>query len=68
MLCRLSCKIITRSGSFFGAPATGKTIIVNAMNFYRLSDDQIIEEIEQPDMLQLTIFSRIRRNKFIFQE
>ncbi|WP_027388560.1 ester cyclase [Chryseobacterium gregarium] len=43
----------THNGTFFGVPATGKPIIVNAMNFYRLSDDQIIEEIGQPDMLSL---------------
>ena len=40
-------------GTFFGVPATGKPIVVQAMNFYRLADDQIIEEFGQPDMLGL---------------
>ena len=43
----------THQGMFFGVPATGKTIVVQAMNFYRLADDQIIEEFGQPDMLGL---------------
>jgi steroid delta-isomerase-like uncharacterized protein len=43
----------THHGTFFGVPATGKTIVVQAMNFYRLADDQIIEEFGQPDMLGL---------------
>ena len=43
----------THQGTFFGVPATGKTIVVQAMNFYRLADDQIIEEFGQPDMLGL---------------
>ena len=43
----------THQGTFFGVPATGKTIAVQAMNFYRLADDQIIEEFGQPDMLGL---------------
>ena len=40
----------THLGTFFGAPASEKTIVVQAMNFYRLVDDQIIEEFGQPDM------------------
>ena len=40
-------------GTFFGVPATEKPIVVQAMNFYRLSGDQIIEEFGQPDMLGL---------------
>jgi steroid delta-isomerase-like uncharacterized protein len=40
-------------GTFFGVPATEKQIVVQAMNFYRLADDQIIEEFGQPDMLGL---------------
>ena len=40
-------------GTFFGVPATEKPIVVQAMNFYRLADDQIIEEFGQPDMLGL---------------
>ena len=43
----------THQGTFFGVPATDKTIVVQAMNFYRLADDQIIEEFGQPDMLGL---------------
>lgn len=43
----------THNGTFFGVPATGKQIAVSAMNFYRLSDDQIIEEVGQPDLLGL---------------
>ena len=43
----------THRGSFFGVPATDKSIVVQAMNFYRLADDQIIEEFGQPDMLGL---------------
>ena len=40
-------------GIFFGVPATEKQIKVQAMNFYRLADDQIIEEFGQPDMFGL---------------
>ena len=43
----------THQGTFFGVPATEKKIVVQAMNFYRLADDQIIEEFGQPDMLGL---------------
>jgi steroid delta-isomerase-like uncharacterized protein len=43
----------THQGKFFGVPATYRTIVVQAMNFYRLADDQIIEEFGQPDMLGL---------------
>ncbi|OMF39353.1 ester cyclase [Paenibacillus peoriae] len=43
----------THQGSFFGFPPTGKTIEVQAMNFYRFSDGQIVEEYGQPDMLGL---------------
>jgi steroid delta-isomerase-like uncharacterized protein len=43
----------THNGIFFGVPATGKPIKVQAMNFYRFSDGQIIEEYGQPDMLGL---------------
>ena len=41
----------THQGEFLGVPATGKSISVQAMNFYRLAGDQIIEEFGQPDML-----------------
>src|SRR4030095_5120529 len=43
----------THQGTFFGVPASEKTIAVQAMNFYRLADDQIIEEFGQPDMFGL---------------
>ena len=43
----------TQQGEFFGFPPTGKPIAVQAINFYRLVDDQIVEEYGQPDMLGL---------------
>jgi len=43
----------THNGTFFGVPATGRPIKVQAMNFYRFSNGQIIEEYGQPDMLGL---------------
>jgi len=43
----------THQGGFFGVPATGKSIQVQAINFYRLNNNQIIEEFGQPDMLGL---------------
>lgn len=43
----------THQGTFFGLPASEKPIVVQAMNFYRLADDQIIEEFGQPDMFGL---------------
>ncbi len=43
----------THQGTFFGAPPTGKKIAVQAMNIYRLSDGQFVEEHSQPDMLGL---------------
>ena len=43
----------THRGTFFGVPPTEKTIEVRAMNFYRFSDKQIIEEFGQPDLLGL---------------
>ena len=38
------------SRNIFDVPATEKTIVVQAMNFYRLADDQIIEEFTQTKM------------------
>lgn len=38
-------------GTFHGVPATEKEITVQSFNFYRLADNQIIEEFGQPDML-----------------
>jgi steroid delta-isomerase-like uncharacterized protein len=43
----------THRGTFFGVSPTGKTIVVQAMNFYRLSGGQIVEEHGQPDLLGL---------------
>ena len=43
----------THRGTFFGVPPTGKTIAVQAMNFYRLSGGKFVEERGQPDMLGL---------------
>jgi steroid delta-isomerase-like uncharacterized protein len=43
----------THQGTFFGVPPTGKKIAVQAMNFYRLSDGQFVEERGQPDLLGL---------------
>jgi steroid delta-isomerase-like uncharacterized protein len=43
----------THKGVFFGVPATEKPVVVQAINFYRLADNQIIEEFGQPDMLGL---------------
>jgi len=43
----------THRGTFFGVPPTGRMIAVQAMNIYRLSDGQFVEEHGQPDMLGL---------------
>ena len=43
----------THRGTFFGVPATGRIIAVQAMNFYRLSRGQFVEERGQPDLLGL---------------
>ncbi|HYJ10605.1 MAG TPA: ester cyclase [Polyangiaceae bacterium] len=43
----------THSGPFFGVPPTGRAIAVQAMNLYRISAGQIIEEHGQPDLLGL---------------
>jgi steroid delta-isomerase-like uncharacterized protein len=43
----------THRGVFFGVPASGKTINVQALNIYRFSAGQIVEETGQPDMLAL---------------
>lgn len=43
----------THQGPFFGVPATGKTITVPAVNFYRFSEGKIVEERGQPDLLNL---------------
>ena len=43
----------THQGVFFGVPPTGKPIKIQAMNLYRFSNGQIIEEYGQPDLLGL---------------
>ena len=43
----------THRGSFFGVPPTGRSIAVQAMNFYRLSNGQFMEEHGMPDMMGL---------------
>lgn len=43
----------THQGNFMGVPPTGKKIEVPAMNFYRLSNGQVVEEHGQPDLLGL---------------
>jgi steroid delta-isomerase-like uncharacterized protein len=43
----------THRGSFFGVPPSGRSIEVQAMNFYRLSGGQLVEERGQPDLLGL---------------
>ncbi|MGA7414501.1 MAG: ester cyclase [Bryobacteraceae bacterium] len=43
----------THRGTFLGVPPTGKTVAVQAMNFYRLSGGQFVEERGQPDLLGL---------------
>ncbi len=43
----------THQGAFFGVPATGRKIEVQAMNFYRFEKGQIVEERGQPDLLGL---------------
>ena len=43
----------THRGTFFGVPPTGNKIAVQAMNIYRLSRGQFVEEHGQPDMLGL---------------
>jgi len=43
----------THQGAFFGVPPTGKKIVAQAMNFYRLTGGQFVEERGQPDLLGL---------------
>ncbi|WP_216848974.1 ester cyclase [Pedobacter sp. L105] len=43
----------THQGTFLGVPATGKSIEARAINIYYLSENQIIEEYGQPDLLGL---------------
>lgn len=43
----------THKGTFFGLPATGRPISVQALNIYHLCNGQIVQEYGQPDMLGL---------------
>ncbi|MDZ4396067.1 ester cyclase [Cypionkella sp.] len=43
----------THHGTFFGVPPPGKKIAVQAMNFYRWSNGQFVEERGQSDLLGL---------------
>ena len=43
----------THDGPFFGVPASGNQIAVQAMNFYDLADGKIVGERAQPDLLGL---------------
>ncbi len=43
----------THQGTFFGILQTGRRIEVQALNFYRLSNGQFVEERGQPDMFGL---------------
>jgi predicted ester cyclase len=43
----------THEQPFFGVPASGRSIAVQAMNLYRLQDSKIMEERGQPDLLGL---------------
>ena len=43
----------THKGAFMGVPPTGKKIAVQALNIYRYSKGQILEERGQPDLLGL---------------
>ena len=40
-------------GAFMGVPPTGRTIAVQALNIYHLSNGQIVREYGQPDMMGL---------------
>jgi steroid delta-isomerase-like uncharacterized protein len=43
----------THQGTFFGVPATGRPIAVQAMNFYDMAGGKIVGERGQPDLLGL---------------
>lgn len=43
----------THQGAFFNIPPTGKAFKINVMNFYRFSNNKIIEEYGQPDIFGL---------------
>ena len=43
----------THRGLFMGVPPSGKKIEVQAMNVYKISSGQFVEERGQPDLLAL---------------
>ncbi|MGM5053879.1 ester cyclase [Rhizobium sp. 814_E9_N1_1] len=43
----------THQGPFLGVEPTGKSITVQAVNFYRLANGKFVEERGQPDLLSL---------------
>ena len=43
----------THRGPFFGVPPTGKAIVAQSMAFYRIAENQIVEETGLPDMLAI---------------
>ena len=43
----------THRGSFFGILPTGMAIVAQSMAFYRVAENQIVEEIGLPDMLAI---------------
>ena len=43
----------SHQGPFLGIPPTGRTIAVQALNIYHLSDGHIVKEYGQPDMMGL---------------
>lgn len=45
----------THHGPFLGVEPTGKSITVQAVNFYRLADGKFVEERGQPDLLSLSL-------------
>ena len=43
----------SHQGAFLGVSPTGRTIAVQALNIYHLSNSQIVKEYGQPDMMGL---------------
>jgi steroid delta-isomerase-like uncharacterized protein len=43
----------THRGPFYGVPPTGKAIVAQSMAFYRIAENQIVEETGLPDMLAI---------------
>jgi predicted ester cyclase len=44
----------THEGEFFGIPASGNKVSVQAMNLYHLTDGRIVGERGRPDLLGVT--------------